>query len=413
MSPGLVTSKAALEVLRNRIEQKWAEAICADYGVARPAIFSVPLRPGLSSGKAVERANGGSWHEWRTTWRNFELRTISKFAGVGIILEPVTIRGVTYDLPATLVAENVGAAVELISRAEEKPQAVDLGRARSLAKSLDTAGVTPTPATLKATYRLTDADTEILFTAIAWLSAHPDVSAWTARQLPVPGMHSKWLETHGGLLQTVTGRDVRAEVRPRLAVVHLTYVDPDYTASGKRRHDAWTTGDTHDLAYTPRVVLIVENRDCRLWFPHVQNTVVVEGNGKAAASLLAEITWIRTAEHVVYWGDIDADGYAILDRLRATMAVPTSDGLPAKTVHSILMEATDLHHHANHGVNRDKAGCPIKPSSTRLVHLTSAESTAYDAVATAGPAQFRRIEQEVIPLAQAAARLEALINTHG
>lgn len=66
---------------------------------------------------------------------------------------------------------------------------------------------------------------------------------------------------------------------------------------------------------------------------------------------------------------------------------------------------------ADHGVNHDKAGRPIKPSSTRLLHLTRPESTAYDAVATAGPAQFRRIEQEAIPLPQAAARLEALIST--
>ncbi|WP_280462383.1 Wadjet anti-phage system protein JetD domain-containing protein [Nocardia carnea] len=405
----LVTQDRAIAAIRRKIDQKWAEAICADYGTDGPIHFSVPLRPGLSAGRAIERADG-SWHDWHTAWRSFDLRTISRTAGVEIIRKPVTIQGVTYDLPATLVAENISAAVELISRAHTEPQAVDLGRARSLAASLDAAGATPTPTTLKATYRLTDADTAVLFAAMAWLPAHPDLRAWTARQLPIPGMHSKWLETHGGLLQIVTGRDVRAEVRPRLAVVHLTYVDPDYIASGKRRHDAWTTGDTHDLAYAPRVVLIVENRDCRLWFPPIENTIVVEGNGKAAAALLAEIAWIRTAEQVVYWGDIDADGYAILDRLRAALAIPTSDGLPARTVHSLLMETTDLHHYADHSVNHDKTGRPIKPSSTRLAHLTRAESTAYDAIATAGPAQFRRIEQEAIPLPQAAARLEALIS---
>ena len=43
--------------------------------------------------------------------------------------------------------------------------------------------------------------------------------------------------------------------------------------------------------------------------------------------------------------------------------------------------------------------------------LTRPESTAYDAVATAEPAQFRRIEQEAVPLPQAAVRLEALIGT--
>ena len=53
---------------------------------------------------------------------------------------------------------------------------------------------------------------------------------------------------------------------------------------------------------------------------------------------------------------------------------------------------------------------PIKPFSARLVHLTRPESTAYDAVATARPAQFRRIEQEAISFPQAAARL-VLIDT--
>ena len=81
MSPALMASKAALGALRNKIEQKWAEAICADHGAGGPIPFSVPLRPGLSSGKAIERADG-SWHEWHTTWRSFDLRTVCRTAGV-------------------------------------------------------------------------------------------------------------------------------------------------------------------------------------------------------------------------------------------------------------------------------------------------------------------------------------------
>ncbi|WP_255462880.1 Wadjet anti-phage system protein JetD domain-containing protein [Amycolatopsis sp. YIM 10] len=143
---------------------------------------------------------------------------------------------------------------------------------------------------------------------MTWLHQHPDASAWPLRQLPVPGMHTKWLDTPGALLREVAGRDVRDEVRPRLTVTHLTYVDPDHAASGRRRHDAWTTGDVHDIAYQPRVVLVVENRDSRLWFPPVRDTIVVEGGGKAASALLANVPWIRAADHVVYWGDIDATG---------------------------------------------------------------------------------------------------------
>ncbi|WP_433194540.1 Wadjet anti-phage system protein JetD domain-containing protein [Nocardia sp. CA-107356] len=411
MTSSLVTVEEAVEAIRRKIDQKWAEAVCAERGGEAPVTYSVPLRPGLSTGKSVGQIGYDLWHEWHTAWRAFDTQFISGAVGLEIIRKPVTIRGVTDEFPATLIAETATAAIELVHQAQGRLPAVDIDHARRLATSLAAVGATLTPATLKATYRLAEPDTSVLFAAVSWLRDHPDVSAWTARQLPVPGMHSKWLETHGALLAMVTGRDVRSEVRPRLAVVHLTYVDPDYTASGRRRHDSWTTGDVHDLAYEPRVVLIVENRDCRLWFPPAGDSIIVEGSGKAAGSLLAGIAWIRAAEHIFYWGDIDADGYTILDRLRAAMAAPAPDGMPAKTVHSILMDATDLHRYAHHGVNHDKAGRPIKPSSTRLTNLTQAEAAAYDAVATAGPAPFRRIEQEAIPLHDAAGRLESLIDT--
>ncbi|MEU5994650.1 Wadjet anti-phage system protein JetD domain-containing protein [Spirillospora sp. NPDC047418] len=138
----------------------------------------------------------------------------------------------------------------------------------------------------------------------------------------------------------------------------MTYVDPAHAASGRRRHDAWTTGDTHDIGYRPRIVLVVENRASRLWFPSVRDTIVVEGGGKAAAALLANVPWLRAAERIVYWGDIDADGYAILDRFRAALAEPAPDGAPPKPVTSILMDVADLHRYAQHGVNHDKAGRP-------------------------------------------------------
>ncbi|KDA40390.1 Wadjet anti-phage system protein JetD domain-containing protein, partial [Frankia sp. BMG5.23] len=293
------------------------------------------------------------------------------------------------------------------------PPTVDINRARVLASALRSANAIITPATLRAVYRLQAIDVEVLLSAVTWLHQHPNAGNWTLRQLPVPGMHTKWLDTHGALLRDVAGRDVRHEVRPRLTVMHLTYVDPDHAASGRRRHDAWTTGDVHDIAYQPRVVLVVENRDSRLWFPPVRDTIVVEGGGKAAATLLANVPWIRTADHIVYWGDIDADGYTILDQFRAALAEPAPDGAPAKHVTSILMGATDLHHYAQHGINHDKAGRPIQPSPTTLPHLTEAEATAYNTIATAGPTPFRRIEQEVIPLTHAAARLMQILKGGG
>ncbi|MGB3443671.1 MAG: Wadjet anti-phage system protein JetD domain-containing protein [Actinophytocola sp.] len=407
MNTRLITPDDAVTAIRRKINQKWAEAVCAELGVGERVTFSVPLRPGVSTGKAVEQIGHAAWHEWHMRWREFAGQLP---VGVEIVCKTVSVRGVTGEFPATLIAD-LDAAVALVAeagsgaRTDAEPPSVDVDRARTLASSLRSAGAVLIPATLRATYRLQTADAEVLINAVTWLRQHPDASAWTARQLPVPGMHTKWLDTHGTLLRDVTERDVRNEVRPRLTVVHLTYVDPDHAATGRRRHDAWTTGDVHDIAYRPRIVLIVENRDSRLWFPPVKDTIVVEGGGKAAATLLANVPWIRAANHIVYWGDIDADGYTILDQFRAALAKPTPDGAPAKPVTSILMDATDLHRYAQHGVNHDKAGRPIKPSSATLPHLTEAEATAYDIIATVGPTPFRRIEQEAIPLTHAATRL--------
>ncbi|RSM74712.1 hypothetical protein DMB66_01095 [Actinoplanes sp. ATCC 53533] len=403
----LVTPQEAVAAVRGKVEQRWAEAVCAELGVGDRVEFSVRLRPGVRTGKAVERLGHTTWHGWHMQWRDFSSRLP---AGVEVVRTAVTIRGVAGDFPAVLNADLDGAATLIADTHDDaEPATVELGQARALASTLRSAGATLTPATLRAVHGLPANDVDVLINAVAWLRRHPDAGNWTLRQLPVPGMHTKWLDTHGALLRDVAGRDVRDEVRPRLTVIHLTYVDLCHAASGRRRHDAWTTGDVHDIAYQPRVILVVENRDSRLWFPPVSDTIVVEGGGKAAAALLANVPWIRSADHVVYWGDIDADGYAILDHFRAALAVPAPDGAPAKHVTSILMEATDLHHYSQHGVNHDKAGRPIKPSPELLPHLTEAETIAYNTIATAGPTPFRRIEQEAIPLTHAATRLLGIL----
>lgn len=409
--------------LRRTLTRRWAEAVCAEFGVGEHVTFSVPLRPGVATGKAVERLGTATWHAWSMRWRAVAGQLP---AGVALVRKTVSLRGVSGDFPATLTA-NLDGALALANSdrpnrnnpGRDRPGGdspggdgpiVDVDRARALASALRSAGAILTAATLRATYRLREADAQVLMDAVSWLHRTPDASGWTLRQLPVPGMHTKWLDTHGALLRDVAGRDVREEVRPRLAVVHLTYVDPEHAASGRRRHDAWTTGDVHEIAYRPRLVLVVENRDCRLWFPPVEEVIVVEGGGKAAPALLATVPWLRAADHLLYWGDMDADGYAILDHFRATLAEPTPDGAPAKPVASILMDGADLHRYSEHGVDHDKAGRPIAPSSARLPRLTQAEATAYHTIATAGPTPFRRIEQEAIPLADAAARLRRILN---
>ncbi|MFF2369096.1 Wadjet anti-phage system protein JetD domain-containing protein [Agromyces sp. NPDC058110] len=391
MSPRLVWPDDAASKLRANLTDTWASRLCAELTHSAEEPKEISLRPGVTRSHDVAGLGHGAWNDWRQAWNRVELN----HSGADVELRTVTVAGVPQEAPFRVRVRSLQAATQVLERLGGAPFNVDIDRARNIGRRLIAAGATLTANALTRTVRLDDADIEVVISAITWLAEHPDLGEWTTRQLPIPEMHTKWLDAHRALLRDLLGRDISGETRPRLAVAHLTYVDPDYLATEQRRHDAWTTGDTHQPAYAPQTVLIVENRDCRLWFPDAPGTIVVEGSGKAASSLLADVAWIRAAVRVYYWGDMDADGYAILDHLRAAFA---TSGI---RLESILMDSTALTRFAHLGVNRDKHGSALKPSSIRLGNLTAAENDAYAAIATTGNVAFRRIEQERISITEA------------
>lgn len=399
MSPRLLSPDDAAASIAKRLEASWAERVSAELREEPEAPLEVGLRPGVRGPGDVARIGFGAWDAWHREWKALDLAGID-----GATCEPrgIAVSGNWAQAPLRLRVDSLEAGLVILRRLGGRALDVDVARARRIGALLRDAGATLSPPTLRDVCRLPDADVGVAVEAVRWLREHPDLTAFTARQLPVPGMHTKWLSGHGTLLRALTGRDLRTETRPRLSVVHLTYVDPGYLATGGRRHDAWTTGDVHDLAYRPRTVLVVENRDCRLWFPETPATVVVEGGGKAAAAALGGIGWLAGAEHLVYWGDVDSDGFAILDALRAELAPR------GVRVDSILMD--DLAHarYGHLGVSRDRHGKPLKPSPVRLTNLTEGERACYASVATSGAVGFRRIEQERIPLEDAADALRRI-----
>ncbi|GAA2184137.1 hypothetical protein GCM10009785_30830 [Brooklawnia cerclae] len=396
MSPRLLDPVDAAAVIAKRLTDSWAERVCAELlGEAQPPV-ECHIRPGVDRSAAVGRIGFAAWGAWRVAWRKVDLTGLP---GVQYESRDIGVEGRTTQEPLTLCVHDLEAGLRLLGHLGGPGLDVDIDRARRIGARLRDAGAVLTPGALRALCRLSDADVAVAAEAVAWLCGHPDLSGWTTRQLPVPGAHTKWLIAHGGLVRSLLGRDVAAETRARPSVVHLTYTDPRYLATGRRRHDAWTTGDSHELAYRPRIVLVVENRDCRLGFPVTVDTVVVEGSGKAAAASLSRIEWLVGAEHLIYWGDIDADGFAILDGFRAALM---SRGVG---VNSILMDVATLVRYAHLGVDRDKHGDLLRPSTLRLPHLTDEEAACYARVATAGKTPFRRIEQERIPTDDAARAL--------
>lgn len=101
--------------------------------------------------------------------------------------------------------------------------------------------------------------------------------------------------------------------------------------------------------------------------------------GGYAVSLLESFDWLATLD-LVYWGDIDTHGFAILDRLRGSHA----------HVNSMLMDRSTLLAH------RGQWGTEPVPVTSPLDHLDQAESELHaDLISNAyGPSV--RLEQEKI-----------------
>ncbi|WP_193748586.1 Wadjet anti-phage system protein JetD domain-containing protein [Gordonia terrae] len=249
---------------------------------------------------------------------------------------------------------------------------------------------------LASTAAYSDIDFDLLNATATWFTHNPGATqGLTARQVPVPGVHAKWLNTHHRQLEALSGLtklDLEPNHPPR---IQFTYLDHSYLASGRRRYDMYTMGDTSTPAYQPQVVLISENKDTAVRFPRVERGIAVEGNGKEGPSRLKNVDWIRSCSALIYWGDIDSTGFTILNNYREL----------GMSIVSIMMDFNNFRDYAMYGTSHHPNGEPIKTTQVELPHLTDAERAAYRAINSAD-APCRRVEQERIPLLAARQRLQ-------
>jgi hypothetical protein len=174
--------------------------------------------------------------------------------------------------------------------------------------------------------------------------------------------------------------------------IHFTYLDPAYRATGARIHDSATVGDQFAPAYLPQLVVISENKDTAIHFPELEEAISVEGVGKGGKTLAA-FPWIREAPVVVYWGDIDSDGYEILNGYRVDFD---------RDIDSILMDQATYDAYSAFGTSYDQHGRALSAGEPMvLLRLTEDERTMYERVTDPRHTGHRRLEQERIPLAVA------------
>lgn len=304
----------------------------------------------------------------------------------------------TQRLPVTLVLPAPEAAAHMAGHGVRWRRAVD--RRRELARTLQRASLpaeTPMPAgshIFEALADWSDADFERLVSVLQWVVKHP-ASGLYLRQLPVPGLDSKWIEQRRTVVtdfakalphnRTASTRDLhgllglaRAPTRLRLRVL---------CANLRRQFGGLSDleaplGEIAALTWQPERVLVVENLDSALSLPDLPGTVVFMKLGHAVG-LLADIGWLRQAQ-VRYWGDIDSHGLAILNQARLT--VPQ--------VQSMLMDRETLLAHRTLWVQE-----PRPWTGAALAHLTDAERALFEDLAANTWGVQVRLEQERIPWA--------------
>lgn len=221
------------------------------------------------------------------------------------------------------------------------------------------------------------ADLHLAAEVVNWFEANP-ASGVLPRAVAVEGVHTKWLERHRPLVESLlAGR--RGEIgRAELGLsapegrVRLRFAGAE--GPGGVGDVEVVLGDLAVLP-VPRAVVMVENLESFLALPTWPGVVLAWGAGYRASEIVRE-PFFRESP-LFYWGDLDADGYGILDAVRA--AVPGT--------RSVLMDRSAVERWQHLGVADRDFRSRVYP------RLEEGELAGLDALIKAG---HLRIEQERI-----------------
>ena len=246
-------------------------------------------------------------------------------------------------------------------------------------------------------------DWERLLAIVDWLREHPRPGIYL-RQVDIPGVHSKFIEAHRGVLSEWLDRALPAEAvdaaftgvsrfsarygfRDKPARIRFRVLDQALPVFSHVRNgpealglpDVTLDADSFAALSLPvQWVFVTENETNFLAFPPVPKGIVIFGAGYGWETL-GGIEWLQRCR-LHYWGDIDTHGFAILDQLRNRF----------RHVDSLLMDRATLMAHEAHW------GCEPDPLRHDLPRLTAAERSLYDELRDNRFRESLRLEQERI-----------------
>ena len=241
---------------------------------------------------------------------------------------------------------------------------------------------------------------EKLLDVVAWMQEHPRPGIYI-RQIDIPGVHTKFIEKHRGLLselldcalpaaaiegdQTGVRRfERRYGFRAKPERIRFRLLDASCGGFGLRPLADIETDAATFAALQPGVsqAFITENEINFLAFPDVPESMVIFGAGYGFATL-GKARWLEACR-LLYWGDIDTHGFAILDQLRAHL--PHAE--------SFLMDRATLL------AGKQLWGQEKAPIERELPRLSAAERALYEDLCANRLGKRVRLEQERIGFAR-------------
>lgn len=220
-----------------------------------------------------------------------------------------------------------------------------------------------------------------LVAAYVWLNEHRESQVYL-REISAPGVDTKFAERYRSVLASMLGvsstapgflADLGLRAKPGLVRFRPA---PTLGLPTALTELAVRSGELAQLRLEPRLTIIVENEISYLSVDVPAGGIVFWGRGFDVDSV-GRLPWLAEAD-IVYWGDIDTHGFAILDRLRAWLP----------QTRSVLMDRETLLAH------RDRWGSEDRPARSALTRLTAGEQGLYAELVEGGLGERVRLEQE-------------------
>ncbi len=220
------------------------------------------------------------------------------------------------------------------------------------------------------------------------------------RQVDVPGVDTKFIGTHKGvlaeLLDLQLGPDRIDSGAPDFEGRYGFARKPGYvrfrSPAGSAAYTELTVRADEFTAAPPGVTraYVVENEITYLAFPLPADAIAIFGGGYAV-QVLESLDWLAGLD-IVYWGDVDTHGFAILNRLRHCFP----------HARSMLMDRATLLAHESQWVTEPS------PTAAALDLLSPAEQDLYRSLAAGALGPAIRLEQERVSFAALEGALRAI-----